>query len=150
MIARSTRLALPLVAATALAVALSGCQRAETCVDWVHFEDSAALAEAADLVVRAKTLERDGTVELYGADAETWQLEVDVVEKGDAEPGPLRVAITPATCDGGGGPDTPAVETGESYLLYLTDSETPDGIWRTLTAYQGVELEIPDEEPPAP
>lgn len=141
------------------------------CVDWVSFGTPREAAAHAGAVLLGTVVERAGTVELFGVDANRWVVEVErVLERPEpprdgGEPPPelpvsagdrVPVVSTPETCtDGGaypeGDPLDPATGlAGEdgAVIVILSGAwgdEAPEGVEdpSLITPYQGV-------VPPAP
>jgi hypothetical protein len=120
---------------------LTGCApgSSETCVSWAFFDTPADAAQDAALVVRGQVVDRASTVELWGAEATTWDVEVAEVLAGDgAVAGEVvRVISAPQTCRGDGdvypGGDPLDVE-GE--VVVILDGD--DAGLRTITPFEGV------------
>jgi hypothetical protein len=132
-------------------------QGSSSCVDWVRFETPSDAAADARAVLRGTVVERAGTADMFGFDANVWTFEVEEVLERPA-PGPdapeaspelvvapgdrLSVISTPETCImpheeyAGGDPLDPATGLGgESGTLIVLVSagdgtgadEHPDG-----------------------
>lgn len=143
----------PRVAATVAAVlgvtVLGGCTTTETCVDWVAYDDDEARIADADLVADVRVVERDGTEEMFGYEANAWTVEVDDVvsplDDADIRTGDrLRVVATPVTCSDASYPDGDPLDVDGDVRVYLTNAEASgaeglsDGSWSLITPYDGV------------
>ena len=124
-----------LLVAALLAAGLTGCTQTTTCVDWVHFETPADMADAADLVIVGEQVGRDGSTGRFGLDARAYMVRVDEVLKGELGDDEIRVLSLPATCSGGEYIAGDQLDVDGPVQLFLTRSE---GEWQTLTSYQGV------------
>ncbi len=107
----------------------------ETCVDWVHFETPQEQFDHAALVVIGKPVRMDGETSIYGYTAQIHLVEVETVFKGEAGPGPLRIASMPLTCTGGVSyPDGDPLDAHQRMLIYASKQ---NGEWFTMTPAQG-------------
>lgn len=178
---RSARQACTAVLALAMAAGLAGCASAEpvattdpattepvqppgvACVDWVHFETPRDAAADAGAVLRGTVVERDGTAQLYGVEANRWLVDVEEVlerpdpARSDVEPQPelmvspgerIAVVSTPETCSGSlypeGDPLDPATGLGDAdgtviFLLSAAGGTGEGGEgFHLITPFQGV------------
>ena len=120
---------------------LSGCTgpvESGTCVDWVSYETDDAMAVDATLVVEGQVVRQTGEVELFGETAPEYEVRVDDVVKGQADPGDvIRVALTPETCAGDDATSPPGLDVDRAYTLYLEEVDGATDAWSTITAMQG-------------
>jgi hypothetical protein len=183
---RVARVSAALVVA-ALSGALTGCGAAdpptanggaggEACVDWVHFRTPDEAASDAGVVLRGSVVERDGSVPMFGVEANRWLFDVaEVLERPEprdgVEPPPevevtpgerIAVVSTPETCSAGGpypdgDPLDPATGPGDadvSVIVLLSDGDGQGGAGdlHLITPFQGVLVpaaggSLPDEWP---
>jgi hypothetical protein len=134
------------------------------CVDWVFFETPVEAAADAGAVLRGTVVEQDGTVQLYGVEANRWLFDVEKVlerpdpPRGGFEPPPelgvsagdrIAVVSTPETCSGdslypGGDPLDPVTGFGAADGAVVVLLSGGDGAvegseeLRLITPYQGV------------
>jgi hypothetical protein len=140
---RLTRAAIVTIGAVAFAAALAGCSTSETCVDWVHYDTTAAMAKESRLIVTGRITGEVASTTLYGARAPIYRVKVDRVIKGVHDGKTLEVISTPETC-GDTVTDQMKVSGKRTFELFLfKDNER----WRTITAYQGV-LPVGNKELP--
>lgn len=147
----TTRLRAAAALAAVLGVTvLGGCTTSETCVDWVSYDDDEARAADSDLVADVRVVERDGTEQMFGSEANAWTVEVEDVLSplGDAEirdGDRLRVVATPVTCSEESYPDGDPLDVDGVVRVYLTDADASgtdgiaDGSWSLITPYDGVD-----------
>ncbi len=113
------------VAAAALVGACVPTETPQSCISWVSYEDDAARAESADVVVDAVVHGRAGSRPMFGVEAAVWEVETTAVLKGDIEPGEwVEVASTPVTCTPDGTyPRGDPLDVDGPVRLFLHDGE---------------------------
>jgi len=122
------------------------------CASWVAFETDEQRASAADLVIVATGIERDGTMEILGYDANAYTVSVAEIEKGAVDGGvgaTVRVGSTADSCSARPYGDEDQMLQSEPLRLCLTRT---DAGWTTLTPFDGARP-IDDSSPttsPAP
>ncbi len=129
-----------IVAATALAVAttaLTGCTRTGQCVDYVHYENTTAMAEAAGLVVVGHQRATDEVIEHNNARVTVHEVVVDSVPLGELEHTTIDVVSPPGGCYDFGVTITGGILGVEGAAEFFL--EPFGGRWLTLTPTQGVE-----------
>ncbi|CAI9393474.1 hypothetical protein [Microbacterium sp. T2.11-28] len=123
--------------------AVAGCSAAPlvgegvACASWVAYETDEQRAAAADLVIVATGIERDGTMSILGYDANAYTVRVAEVEKGTVDGGAgtsLRVGSTADSCSGRPYGDGDQMLQAEPLRLFLTRAESG---WTTLTPFDG-------------
>lgn len=128
----------PVVAAL-LAFGLTACAYGSetiTCPSWAGFPIPQEKYDAAELVVVASSIQRDGTARIFGVEAHSYQVQIDEVIKGDLPEGDVRISSMPDPCTGtakypGGDP----LVTSERILIFANQQ---DGEWFTLTPRDGI------------
>jgi len=107
------------------------------CASWVAFETDEQRASAADVVIVATDIERDGTMEILGYDANAYTVRVTEIEKGAIDGGVgaiVRIGSTADACSARPYGDEDQMLQAEPLRLFLTRS---DAGWTTLTPFDG-------------
>lgn len=117
-----------------------GCQPytdANSCVDWVWFENAQDQFDSASLVVVGTPLKQDGTTQIYGHEAQAHLVTIETVLKGDIEPGTHRISSMPEACgDAAPYPEGDPLDTDRRLLIFAS---THEGNWYTMTPAHGVQ-----------
>ncbi len=120
---------------------LTGCitvpgTTSETCVDWVHFDNTQEIFNQAGAVVIGTPLRLDGQTSIYGYSAQAHVVGVEKVLKGDVVGDTMRISAMPETCTGSVSyPEGDPLETSRRLIFFLTKD---GGEWFTFTPAQGV------------
>jgi hypothetical protein len=137
---RTLRTAVVLVLASS---ALTGCNvvTTSTCVDYIGYENPAAMAEAAALVVVGTQRPTEKTAELSGARLPVFEVTVETVLKGNEPGAVIEVVSPPADCFVAGSTvDSALLGSSERTEFFLREF---DGRWLTLSPMQGAEPALP-------
>lgn len=116
---------------------LTGCEHetAPACAQWVPYGSSQERYDAADAVFVGSHSEQVATTRLYGVEANTYNVQVYEVLKGNVSAEAIRVTSMPITCtDGDQYPEGDPLDTTERIIVFADKS---DGKWFTLTPHDG-------------
>lgn len=126
-----------IVAIVLVATALTGCTRTSQCVDYVGYENAAAMAEAADLVVVGDVTATDEVIDSYSARLRVHRVEVRKVLKGQLDESMIDVVAPPGGCfDTGTTIETDILDLDGAAELFLIKLEDR---WVVLSPDQGAE-----------